>query len=236
MWNTAERFPQTGRHWFLWPSSLLAANRRRRFYRPLDPNRPHALTCDFLADIGLRARPVRQMSVRHDNPTPQRTPGRRRRLSAWNRIAALSRPSPATDPSPDQGTEWTPSRPATCSWTPANRQTRVKSMIRDRGSNVAAALDAIPCQRWHPERARQRADAPDECHRRTLDRRMPPRTPEPNLRLEPEPSEADPARAGDPPLPAPAHRSLHGIAPLKRCLNRLILSSTTSEDRLASVA
>src|SRR6266581_2894062 len=42
-----------------------------------------------------------------------------------------------------------------------------------------------------PDRAQQRADAPDERDSRTLDRRMPARAPGPNPHLEPEPSAAD---------------------------------------------
>src|SRR6266700_853692 len=41
-------------------------------------------------------------------------------------------------------------------------------------------------------------------HHRTLDRRMPPRTPGPHPGLEPGPSAADPARVRDPPQSAPA--------------------------------
>src|SRR5450755_2824249 len=73
---------------------------------------------------------------------------------------------------------------------------RMKFMIRDRGSNFTAAFDA--------DRAVQRADAPHERDRRTLDRGMPPRAPGPHPNLEPAPSAADPARVRDPPQPASA--------------------------------
>jgi len=47
---------------------------------------------------------------------------------------------------------------------------RVKFMIRDRGSNFTTAFDAVLADGWHPDRALQRADAPHECDRGTLDR------------------------------------------------------------------
>src|ERR1035441_8148874 len=61
-----------------------------------------------------------------------------------------------------------------------------------------------PRRRGDPDRAGQRADAPDERDRRALDRGMPPRAPGPHPDLHPPPSAADPARVRDPPQPAPA--------------------------------
>jgi hypothetical protein len=55
-----------------------------------------------------------------------------------------------------------------------------------------------------PDRALQRPHAPHERTSRTLDRGMPTRAPGPHPDLEPEPSAADPAPAGDPPQSAPA--------------------------------
>jgi hypothetical protein len=81
---------------------------------------------------------------------------------------------------------------------------RVKFMIRDRGSNFAAAFDAGPRRRWHPDRALQHPGAPHERDRRTLDRGMPPRTLGPHPHLEPGPPAADPARLRNPPQSAPA--------------------------------
>jgi transposase len=71
---------------------------------------------------------------------------------------------------------------------------QVKFMIRDRGSNFTATFDAILADARDPYRALQRADAPHERDRRTLDRGMPPRVPEPHPRVEPEPSATDLAR------------------------------------------
>jgi hypothetical protein len=73
---------------------------------------------------------------------------------------------------------------------------RVKFVIRDRGSNFAATFDAVLADakiRTVLCNVRTPADAPHECDRRTLDRRMPPRTPGPRPRLEPAPSAPDPA-------------------------------------------
>jgi hypothetical protein len=70
---------------------------------------------------------------------------------------------------------------------------RVKFMIRDRGSKLHRRVRRRPRRRGHPDRAVQHPDAPDERDRRTLDRRMPPRTPGPHPRLESGPSAADPA-------------------------------------------
>ncbi|MGO9078960.1 MAG: helix-turn-helix domain-containing protein [Streptosporangiaceae bacterium] len=56
-----------------------------------------------------------------------------------------------------------------------------------------------PGGRRDPDRAVQRADAPHERDRRTLDRGMPPRAPGPHPRVEPAPSAADPPRVRDPP-------------------------------------
>ena len=81
---------------------------------------------------------------------------------------------------------------------------RVKSMIRDRGSNFTAAFDAVLAGAWHPDRAVQRSDAPHECDHRTLDRERPTRAPGPRPRMEPGPSPADPERLRDPPQSAPA--------------------------------
>jgi hypothetical protein len=66
---------------------------------------------------------------------------------------------------------------------------RVKFMIRDRGSNY---------------RALQGPDASHEHHRRTLDRGMPARAPEPHTCLGSGPSAADAAQVRDPLQPAPA--------------------------------
>src|ERR1019366_9141518 len=61
-----------------------------------------------------------------------------------------------------------------------------------------------PGRRRDPDRAAQRADAPHERDRRTLDRGMPPRAPGPHPGVEPGSSAADPARVRDPPQPASA--------------------------------
>jgi putative transposase len=75
---------------------------------------------------------------------------------------------------------------------------RVKFMIGDRGSNFTAAfvavlagagIQTVPCNIQAP---------PHERDRRTLDRRMPPRTPRPHPHLEPGPPAADPARLPNP--------------------------------------
>src|SRR6266567_9165696 len=60
-----------------------------------------------------------------------------------------------------------------------------------------------PRRRRDPDRALQHPDAPHERDRRTLDRRMPPRTPGPHPHLEPGPSATDPAPVRDPPQSAP---------------------------------
>ena len=63
-----------------------------------------------------------------------------------------------------------------------------------------------PRRRRDPDRALQRPDTPHERDHRTLDRRMPPRTPGPHPHLEPGPLAADSVRVRDPPqsaTPAP---------------------------------
>jgi putative transposase len=80
---------------------------------------------------------------------------------------------------------------------------RVKFMIRDRGPNFTTAFDAVLADAGDPDRALQRPDAPHERNRRTLDRRMPPRTPGPHPHLEPGPSAAGPAPVRNPPQSAP---------------------------------
>ena len=80
---------------------------------------------------------------------------------------------------------------------------RIKFMIRDRGSNFTAAFDAVLADAGSgPCSAASRR--PHERDRRTLDRRMPTRAPEPHARLEPGPSAADLACVRDPPQSAPA--------------------------------
>src|ERR1035438_9545368 len=58
-------------------------------------------------------------------------------------------------------------------------------------------------RRRDPDRALQHPDAPDERHRRTLDRRMPPRAPGSHPHLEPGPPETDPEPVRNPPQSAP---------------------------------
>src|ERR1039457_2708686 len=72
------------------------------------------------------------------------------------------------------------------------------------GTELHRRVRRGPRRHRDPDRARQRADAPDERDRRTLDRGMPPRAAGPSPRLEPGSSAADPARVRDPPQPAPA--------------------------------
>lgn len=91
---------------------------------------------------------------------------------------------------------------------------QVKFMICDRGPNFTAAFDAVLTDAGI-RTTLQRADAPHERDRRTLDRGMPPRTPGPDPHLEPAPSAADPAPVRDPPQPAPAAPLPYGAAPLK---------------------
>jgi hypothetical protein len=80
---------------------------------------------------------------------------------------------------------------------------RVKFMIRDRGSNYTAAFDAVLAGAGI-RTVLCNVRTPRMNHRRTLDRRMPPRDPRPHPDLEPGPSPADPAQVRDPPQSAPA--------------------------------
>jgi hypothetical protein len=66
-----------------------------------------------------------------------------------------------------------------------------------------------------PDRALQRADAPDERDRRTLDRRMPPRAPGSHPRLEPAHLRRILGEYATHHNQHRPHRSLHGAAPLK---------------------
>jgi putative transposase len=76
---------------------------------------------------------------------------------------------------------------------------RVKFMIRDRGSSFTAAFDAVLADAGIRTVLCNVGDASHERDRRTLDRRMPPRTPRPHPHLEPGPSAVDPASVRDPP-------------------------------------
>jgi hypothetical protein len=75
---------------------------------------------------------------------------------------------------------------------------RVRFMIWDRGSNFTAAFDAVLAGAGIRTVLCSIRDAAHERHRRTLDRRMPPRAPRPDPHLEPGPSAADPAPVPDP--------------------------------------
>jgi transposase len=75
---------------------------------------------------------------------------------------------------------------------------RVKFMIRD-VAQLHRRVRRGPRRCRDPDCALQRPDAPHERDRRTLDRRMAPRTPRPHPHLEPRPSAVDPASVRDPP-------------------------------------
>jgi hypothetical protein len=83
--------------------------------------------------------------------------------------------------------EWTAQQARNLLMDLAEQAHRVRFMIRDRGSNFTATFDAVLADAGDPDRALQRPDAPPECDRRTLDRRMPPRSPRPHPDLQSEP-------------------------------------------------